>query len=98
MSAQHARPSEAELDRLADEIESEAFDLRGWTPRPGRPRLDPKSAEHAPRIAVRIPASLRRRVEQRAQTEGRTLSEVVRALLERYASQVADLDDGIACQ
>lgn len=87
MSTTKARPTEAELDRLADEIEREGFDLRGWTPRPGRPRLEAESVEHAPRIAVRIPASLRRRVEQKAQTEGRTLSQVVRALLERYASQ-----------
>ena len=87
MSTKRAMPSEAELERLADEIESEAFDLTGWTPRPGRPPLDAASTEHAPRIAVRIPASLRRRVEHKARTEGRTLSQVVRALLEGYASQ-----------
>ena len=87
MSAERATPSEAELDRLADEIGSEAFDLTGWTPRPGRPPLDAASTEHAPRIAVRIPASLRRRVEHKAGTEGRTLSQVIRTLLEGYASE-----------
>jgi hypothetical protein len=79
------RPSRDELERLADEIEGDEFNLSGWMPRPGRPRLDPASTEHAPRLAVRIPASLRRRVERKARTEGRTLSQVVRALLEGYA-------------
>jgi hypothetical protein len=79
------RPSHAELEGLADWIEGDEFTLSGWTPRPGRPRLDPASTEHAPRLAVRIPASLRRRVERKARTEGRTVSQVVRALLDAYA-------------
>lgn len=88
MSAtQRKRPSDAELEKLADLIEGDDFDLSNWTPRPGRPRLDPAATEHAPRIAVRIPVSLRRRVERKARTEGRTLSQVVRALLEGYADR-----------
>lgn len=87
MSAEKKRLSEAEMARLADWIESDDFSLSGWTPRPGRPPLDPASTEHAPRLAVRIPVSLRLRVERKARTEGKTLSQVVRALLEGYAGR-----------
>jgi len=77
----------ADIERLADELESDDFDLSTWEMRPrvlGRPALEPSSNEHSPRIAVRIPASLRGRVELRARAEGRSLSQVVRGLLEDY--------------
>jgi predicted DNA binding CopG/RHH family protein len=74
----------ADIERLADQIEREDFDLSTWVPRPGRPSLDPTTNSHAPRIAVRVPESLRLRVASRAAAEGRTVSQVVRVLLERY--------------
>ena len=77
--------TEADIERLADQIEGKDFDLSTWAPRRGRPSLDPTANSHAPRIAVRVPESLRRRVASRAAAEGRTVSQVVRVLLERYA-------------
>jgi len=79
------RLTEADIERLADEIESTDFDLSTWTARPGRPGLDRQATEHSPRIAVRVPGSLHRRVLRRATAEGETVSRVVRRLLEEYA-------------
>ena len=76
--------TEADLERLADEAER-GFDLSTWAPGPGRPRLERGATEHSPRIAVRVPASLHRRVRSRAAGEGQTVSRVVRRLLEEYA-------------
>ena len=77
--------SQDDLDALAKRAEK-GFDLGAWRPRRGRPPLSASAAEHSPRIAVRVPEELRSRVRQRAGTEGRSLSEVVRDLLEAYAS------------
>jgi len=80
--------SEAEIDNLASRAE-EGLDLSKWTPRRGRPSLDLESArsrEPSPRIAVRVPRALHRRVSTRAAGEGRTISEVVRDLLTGYAA------------
>jgi hypothetical protein len=77
-----------DLERIADAFEA-GFDLKTWERRPrpvGRPRLELQATEDSPRIAVRIPASLRTRVQRRAAREGKTVSEVVRGLLEDYAS------------
>jgi hypothetical protein len=79
--------TDTEIDALAAEAE------RGFAPaslrprpgRPGRPRLDAASLEHSPRITVRVPASLRDRAAARAAAEGRTISQVLRTLLEAYA-------------
>jgi hypothetical protein len=78
------RLTEADIERLADEAER-GFDLSTWIPRPGRPRLDQRATEHSPRIAVRVPESLHRRVVSRAAEEGRSISQVVRGLLDDYA-------------
>jgi len=80
--------TEADIDRLADRAE-EGLDLSTWTPRRGRPSLDASTGAHSPRIAVRVPPSLHRRVTVRAAQEGRSISEVVRDLLERYATESA---------
>jgi len=74
----------ADIERLADEAER-GFDLSTWVPRPGRPRLEATATEHSPRIAVRVPASLHRRVASRAAEEGQSVSRIVRRLLEEYA-------------
>jgi len=76
--------SEADIQRLADRLE-EGIDLSTWQPRRGRPSLDANVREHSPRIAVRIPDALNDRVRTRAAREGRSVSDVVRALLEGYA-------------
>jgi predicted HicB family RNase H-like nuclease len=75
--------SEADLDRLADRAER-GLDLGSWKPRRGRPSLDPEAGARSPRIAVRVPDALRRRAVARAASEGKSMSEVVRDLLESY--------------
>jgi len=78
------RLTEADIERLADKLEA-GVDLSRWVPRPvGRPHLEPESGEHSPKIEVRVPASLHRRVRARAAADGRTVSQVVRGLLEEY--------------
>lgn len=76
--------TEADVDRLADRFE-EGVDISGWKPRLGRPALDPGAQTHTPRIAVRVPGEIRRQAIDRAEREGRSLSAVVRELLEAYA-------------
>ncbi len=78
--------TDTDVDRLADAAEA-GFDLSTWRPRRGRPPLVATTQQHSPRIAVRIPATLRQEVAERASGEGKTLSKVVRELLERYAAQ-----------
>lgn len=80
--------TEGDVDRLADEAE-QGFDLSTWTPRPGRPALDAGATEPSPRIAVRVPKLLHRKVASRATSEGRTVSQVVRTLLEDYVRSPA---------
>jgi hypothetical protein len=76
--------SNADLDRLAHLAEA-GFDPSRLRPRRGRPFLDADAAEQSPRMTVRVPARLRDRVRARAVSEGRTVSEVLRSLLEEYA-------------
>lgn len=82
--------SESDVDRLAARAD-QGLDLSTWTPRRGRPALDPTVDAHSPRIAVRLPTALHRRVTIRATKEGRSMSEVVRDLLEHYASAPASV-------
>lgn len=76
--------SNADIDRLATRAEK-GLDLSTWTPRRGRPSLDATVGAHSPRIAVRVPKALHHRVTVRAASEGRSLSDVIRDLLESYA-------------
>jgi hypothetical protein len=75
--------SEAEIEKIADRMEQEDFST--WQPRVGRPSLDcHEGPGDSPRIVVRLPERLRRQAAQRAASEGRTISDVVRALLAEY--------------
>jgi len=76
----------ADVDRLSSRADA-GFDLSGWKTRRGRPALDASSTEHAPRITVRLPEPLHRRVVLRAEQEGRAVSDVVRSLLAGYAAR-----------
>lgn len=76
--------SDQDIERLADDAER-GFDLSRWTPRRGRPRLEASATGPSPRIVARVSPSLHARATQRAAIEGRTMSEVVRDLLEEYA-------------
>ena len=79
------RLTHEEIERLADEAER-GFDPSTFRHSRGRPALE-AGANASPRIAVRLPGSLHRRVTSRAAAEGRSVSEVVRDLLERYARE-----------
>ena len=81
-----------DLDRLADEAE-QGYDISGWRPRTGRPFLDAGSTVHSPRVTVRVPAPLRDRVVAKAAREGRSVSQVLRSLLENYAPDPAAARD-----
>lgn len=78
--------SDADIDRLAARAE-QGVDLSRWAPRRGRPSLDIAATKPSPRIAVRLPDTLHRRVADRAAKEGRTVSQVVRDLLTDYAAK-----------
>lgn len=80
------RLSEADIERLAKSLEGD-LDTRSWAPRPGRPTLGDVPGVHSPRIAVRVPEDLHRRATARAANEGRSISSVVRELLEHYAGE-----------
>lgn len=80
------RLTEADIERLADEAER-GYDLSTWVHRPGRPPLEAGRDEPSPRIAVRVPASLHERVMTQAAAEGRSVSEVIRDLLEGYVER-----------
>jgi hypothetical protein len=74
----------SEIDRMAAEA-ARGLDLTTWTPRRGRRPLGATAGGHSPRIAVRLPEDLHERAMRRAAKEGRSISDVVRELLESYA-------------
>ncbi|MGA3058535.1 MAG: Arc family DNA-binding protein [Candidatus Limnocylindrales bacterium] len=77
--------TDADLDRMAAEAEA-GYDLSTWKRRPGRPSLSAQNTSaHSPRITTRVPEELRARVASRASAEGRSVSAVMRHLLEDYA-------------
>lgn len=73
----------ADVDRIAAKLEA-GFPASAWKPRPGRPHLALDGNAHSPRIAVRVPEKLREQVLARAKTEGKSLSQTLRGLLEEY--------------
>lgn len=78
--------TESDIEGLATSLERD-LELTSWKPRPGRPSLGDAPGVHSPRIAVRVPEELHRRAAARAASEGRSISAVVRELLERYAAE-----------
>lgn len=76
--------ADADLDRMAAEAEA-GFDLSSWMPRRGRPSLSSGApGVHAPRLATRVPQRLHDDVVFYAAKDGKTVSEVMRDLLEGY--------------
>jgi hypothetical protein len=82
-----------DIDRLTKRLE-DGLELSTWKPRPGRPSLSATVGAQSPRIAVRVPEDLHRRAVERATLEGRSMSEVVRDLLEGYAPPVPSSGNG----
>lgn len=79
----HDKLSDADYARLADLAENgfapSAFHVR----RRGRPSLGASGT--SPRIATRVSATVQQRAKARAASEGRTMSQVLRDLVEDYA-------------
>lgn len=69
------RITEARAEQIAEETLRQV--------RRGRPSLSGES-ENSPRLSFRIPEQLRVRIEQRAEHEGRPVSEIARDALEHY--------------
>jgi hypothetical protein len=79
--------TDADLARMAAEAEA-GFDLSTWKRRPGRPSLGgARAGEHSPRLVTRVPEELRDEVTFYASAEGKSVSEVMRRLLEGYVEQ-----------
>lgn len=70
-------------EEYAEQAAAEALRLV----RPGRPALG-KVGQHSPRVSFRVPEQVRRQAEQRAASEGRSVSEIARDALERYLRDV----------
>ncbi|MDQ2707447.1 MAG: ribbon-helix-helix protein, CopG family [Actinomycetota bacterium] len=69
------RITEARAQEIAEETLAKV--------RRGRPSLS-EPGETSPRLSLRIPEQLQTRIEQRAEQEGRPVSEIAREALERY--------------
>lgn len=78
--------SDSDIEGLSARAEA-GLDLSSWKPRRGRRSLAGTVGAHSPRIAVRITEELHHRATVRAAKEGKSMSEVVRGLLEGYAAK-----------
>ena len=76
--------TDADYDRLADLAEA-GFDPSEFRPRRGRPSLGGQDGA-SPRVAVRLSPGVHARALARAASEGRSLSDVLRELVESYAA------------
>ena len=72
--------TDADIERMADEAET-GYDLTTLRPRGGRPLMGSGPAEVVP---VRLDPELRTALEQRAQTEHTSASDIVRTALRNY--------------
>lgn len=79
--------TEADVEALATKAEH-GVDLARWGPRPGRPSLSQSGSGQSPRVGARVSGETYRGFLKRAKAEGKTPSEVVRSLVEAYASEV----------
>ena len=71
------------VDELAQEAER-GYDLKKATREPASGGRPPLEKGVSPRISYRVGGSLYRKTKAKAKAEGRTVSEVARAALEKY--------------
>jgi hypothetical protein len=69
--------------RVTDDYAERAAEEALRLVRPGRPALG-AVGERSPRVSFRVPEQTRRRAEERAAQEGRSVSDIAREALERY--------------
>ena len=73
------------IDELAKEAER-GYDLRKAIREPAKGGRPPLEKGVSPKISYRVGDTLYRKTKAKAKAEGRTVSEVARAALERYVS------------
>lgn len=75
--------TDAVTEALADEAE-QGYDFEGWTVvYPGRPSLSGER-EESPRVSFRLAPDVRDRAVERAEREGKSVSQLARDALEQY--------------
>ena len=73
--------TDADFERMADDVATRDFDLSKFTRLPGRPLMGKAVAEVVP---VRIEPSIVESIDRRAQKEGTTRSDIIRQAIKIY--------------
>ncbi len=73
--------TDADFERMADDVATRDFDLSKFTRLPGRPLMGEAVAEVVP---VRIEPSIVKSIDRRARKEGTTRSDIIRQAIKIY--------------
>ena len=73
--------TDADFERMSDEIATRDFDLSKFTRLPGRPLMGKAVAEVVP---VRIEPAIVKSIDRRARKEGTTRSDIIRQAIKSY--------------
>ena len=73
--------TDADFERMADDVATRDFDLSKFTRLPGRPPMGKAVAEVVP---VRIEPSIVKSIDRRARKEGTTRSDIIRQAIKIY--------------
>ena len=73
--------TDADFERMAEDVATRDFDLSKFTRLPGRPLMGKAVAEVVP---VRIEPSIVKSIDRRARKEGTTRSDIIRQAIKIY--------------
>ncbi len=73
--------TDADFERMADDVATRDFDLSKFTRLPGRPLIGKAVAEVVP---VRIEPAIVKSIDRRARKEGTTRSDIIRQAIKIY--------------
>ncbi len=73
--------TDADFERMADDVATRDFDVSKFTRLPGRPLMGKAIAEVVP---VRIEPSIVKSIDRRARKEGTTRSDIIRQAIKIY--------------
>ena len=73
--------TDLDIQRMADDVATQDFDLSKFTRLPGRPLMGKAVAEVVP---VRIEPSIVKSIDRRAKKEGTTRSDIIRQAITNY--------------
>ena len=73
--------TDADFERMADDVATRDFDLSKFTRLPGRPPMGKAVAEVVP---VRIEPAIVKSIDRRARKEGTTRSDIIRQAIKIY--------------